>query len=56
MGYQSQETVDRYRRYACGFQYNGEQRHVLTTRRDGSMEFEIPAIGRAKIMLGALAA
>lgn len=52
MGYQSQETVDRYRRYARGFQYNGEQRHVLTTRRDGNMEFNIPATGGAKVLLG----
>jgi len=47
-GYQSQETVDRYRRYARGFQYEGNQRHVLTTRSDGNMEFSIPADGPGK--------
>lgn len=55
-GYQSQETVDRYRQYARGFQYDGNQRHVLTTRNDGNMEFSIPAIGQGKVLLGALAA
>ena len=34
MGYQSQETVDRYRAYARGFTYQGDIRHVLTTRRE----------------------
>ena len=34
MGYQSQETVDRYRAYARGFNYQGDIRHVLTTRRE----------------------
>jgi hypothetical protein len=52
MGYQSQETVDRYRTYARGFNYNGENRHVLTTRRDGNMQFDIPAIGTAGVLLG----
>jgi beta-lactamase superfamily II metal-dependent hydrolase len=51
-GHQSQETVDRYRRCARGFLYNGERRHVLTTRRDGSMHFQIPAIGAATVRLG----
>jgi beta-lactamase superfamily II metal-dependent hydrolase len=54
-GYQSQETVDRYRRYAQGFLYDGEQRRVLTTRRDGTMHFDIPAIGPAKVLLGVAA-
>jgi beta-lactamase superfamily II metal-dependent hydrolase len=51
-GHQSQETVDRYRNYARGFIYNGENRHVLTTRRDGNMHFEIPEIGGATVLLG----
>lgn len=45
-GHQSQETVDRYRGYAKGFVYNGENRHVLTTRRDSNMYFDIPSIWR----------
>jgi beta-lactamase superfamily II metal-dependent hydrolase len=51
MGYQSQETVDRYRAYARGFNYNGDIRHVLTTRRDGRMFFSVPAVGKANVML-----
>jgi beta-lactamase superfamily II metal-dependent hydrolase len=52
-GHQSQETVERYRRYARGFDYNGENRHVLTTRRDGSMHFAIPSVGGgATVVLG----
>lgn len=51
-GYQSQETVDRYRRYAHGFIYNGENRRVLTTRRDGNMHFDIPSVGVATVLLG----
>jgi beta-lactamase superfamily II metal-dependent hydrolase len=56
MGYQSQETVDRYRAHAWGFNYNGEIRRVLTTRRDGYMCFSVPAIGMASVTLGAAAA
>jgi hypothetical protein len=52
VGYQSQETVDRYRAYARGFNYNGDNRHVLTTRRDGNMRFDIPALGAAGVLLG----
>jgi hypothetical protein len=51
-GHQSQETVDRYRRYAKGFVYDGENRHVLSTRRDGNMHFDIPSIGGATVLLG----
>jgi beta-lactamase superfamily II metal-dependent hydrolase len=51
MGYQSQETVDRYRAYARGFNYNGDMRHVLTTRRDGRMFFSVPQFGTANVML-----
>jgi beta-lactamase superfamily II metal-dependent hydrolase len=52
-GHQSQETVDRYRNYARGFVYNGDNRHVLTTRRDGTMHFEIPSVGGgATVFLG----
>jgi hypothetical protein len=53
MGYQSQETVDWYRPYASGFDYNGNRRHVLTTRRDGNMQFSIPVFGSmANVWLG----
>jgi beta-lactamase superfamily II metal-dependent hydrolase len=55
MGYQSQETVDRYRSYARGFNYNGEIRRVLTTRCDGRMFFSVPALGAANVMLGVAA-
>jgi len=51
-GHQSQETVGRYRRYAKGFIYDGQTRHVLTTRRDGNMHFQIPSVGGATIQLG----
>jgi len=51
-GHQSQETVDRYRKYSRGFVYNGDNRHVLTTRRDGNMHFEIPSVGGATVLLG----
>ena len=57
MGHQSQETVDRYRSYAKGFNYFGDNRHVLTTRRDGTMRFTIPGTGgMVQVVLGALAA
>jgi beta-lactamase superfamily II metal-dependent hydrolase len=52
MGYQSQETVDRYRGYARGFNYYGDIRHVLTTRRDGCMHFSVPDWGMANVKLG----
>ena len=55
MGYQSQETVGRYRAYARGFNYNGDTRHVLTTRRDGRMFFSALAVGAANVMLGVAA-
>lgn len=55
-GHQSQETVDRYRRYARGFLYNGNNRRVLTTRRDGSMHFKIPSVGGGATVLLGLAA
>jgi beta-lactamase superfamily II metal-dependent hydrolase len=51
MGFQSQETVDRYRAYARGINYNGEMRRVLTTRRDGRMFFSVPATGTANVLL-----
>jgi beta-lactamase superfamily II metal-dependent hydrolase len=51
MGYQSQETVDRYRTFARGFDYHGDIRRVLTTRRDGRMFFSVPQIGAANVML-----
>lgn len=51
MGYQSQETVDRHRAYARGFNYQGDIRHVLTTRRDGRMLFSVPPTGMANVVL-----
>lgn len=55
-GYQSQETVDRYRRHARGFDYEGNFRQVLTTRRDGYMWFSFPTLGLARVVLGTAAA
>lgn len=55
-GFQSQETTDWYRPYARGFHYDGNRRHVLTTRRDGTMTFSIPAVGTASVLLGLAAA
>jgi beta-lactamase superfamily II metal-dependent hydrolase len=55
IGYQSQETVERYRAYARGLNYNGDIRRVLTTRRDGRMFFSVPAVGMANITLGVAA-
>jgi hypothetical protein len=55
-GYQSQETADWYRPYARGFDYDGNRRHVLTTRRDDTMTFSIPAVGKASVLLGLAAA
>jgi beta-lactamase superfamily II metal-dependent hydrolase len=51
IGYQSQETVDRYRAHARGFNYGGDVRHVLTTRRNGRMFFSVPAQGMANVVL-----
>nr|CUT16769.1 hypothetical protein CDS [Bradyrhizobium sp.] len=50
LGYQTQETVDRYRNYARGFMYNDARRHVLTTRSDGSMRFIIDS-GSSQVFL-----
>ena len=55
-GHQTQETVDRYRRYASGFQYGNEIRRVLTTRRDSSMQFQLPPFGTGMVYLGLAAA
>lgn len=40
VAYQSQETLDLYRQHTPGFNYNGVNRRVLTTRSDGGMVFE----------------
>jgi beta-lactamase superfamily II metal-dependent hydrolase len=57
MGFQSQETVPQYRRFAKGFIYANETRRVLTTRRDGTIRFTIPdGGGMAQVLLGAIAA
>jgi hypothetical protein len=56
-GFQSQETVNDYRSHAKGFYYGGQLRHVLTTRRDGYMQFDVSALyGVANITLSAAAA
>jgi beta-lactamase superfamily II metal-dependent hydrolase len=52
MGFQSQETLDRYRKHARGFNYYGKTRHVLTTARDGYMCFSVPSGGIANVSLG----
>jgi beta-lactamase superfamily II metal-dependent hydrolase len=52
MGFQSQETVDKYRNYASGFYYNGQERRVLTTRSDGNIRFDVPTYGNANVLLG----
>jgi beta-lactamase superfamily II metal-dependent hydrolase len=53
MGFQSQETVNYYRTHTAGFYYQGNQRRVLTTRRDGNIRFDIPSIsGNANVLLG----
>jgi uncharacterized protein YabE (DUF348 family) len=36
--YATQETVAWYRHRTVGINYEGENRHVFTTRRDGAME------------------
>jgi hypothetical protein len=56
MGYESQETANWYRPYARGFDYYGNRRHVLTTRKDGTIEISIPTVGRAQVRLGRAAA
>jgi hypothetical protein len=56
MGYQTQETVDRYRRYANGFLYGADTRRVLTTRRDSSMLFQLPPFGTGSVYLDLAAA
>jgi beta-lactamase superfamily II metal-dependent hydrolase len=55
-GYQTQETVDRYRQYAGGFSYGTDVRRVLTTRRDSSMMFELPPFDVGVVHLDLLAA
>jgi len=55
-GYQTQETVDRYRQYAGGFLYGDEVRRVLTTRRDSSMQFQLPPFGTGMVYLDLVAA
>lgn len=55
-GFQSQETTNKYRQHTLGFDYHGTERHVLTTRSDGTMTFEIPLIGTASVWLGVKAA
>ena len=55
-GFQSQETTDKYRQHTNGFNYYGTERHVLTTRSDGTMTFIIPTAGYANVWLGVEAA
>lgn len=40
-GHQTQETVPQYRRHAAGIYFPNGKRHVLTTRRDSSIEFNL---------------
>jgi beta-lactamase superfamily II metal-dependent hydrolase len=49
--HETQETVDRYRKYAKGILYNGKPRHVLTTRRDGYMKFTFNPSGSGQVVL-----
>jgi beta-lactamase superfamily II metal-dependent hydrolase len=52
MGFQSQETINDYRKHAKGFWINGGKRRVLTTRRDGYMTFDVsPVIGICSVNL-----
>lgn len=39
--YATQETIAGYRKHASGLNYNGTQRRVITTRRDGYISFTI---------------
>jgi beta-lactamase superfamily II metal-dependent hydrolase len=55
-GFQSQETTNNYRQHTLGFDYHGTERHVLTTRNDGTMLFGIPFTGTASVWLGVEAA
>ncbi|WGT48659.1 ComEC/Rec2 family competence protein [Thioclava nitratireducens] len=50
-GYQTQETVELYRRHAQGLHYDGQLRRVLTTRRDKSMRFALDPMGGGLISL-----
>jgi hypothetical protein len=47
----TQETVQWYRSRTVGFDYDGQTRRVLTTRRDGNIQIAFGADG-AKILLG----
>jgi beta-lactamase superfamily II metal-dependent hydrolase len=52
MGFQSQETLNDYRKHAKGFWINGGERRVLTTRRDGYMQFDVsPVTGMCLVTL-----
>jgi len=57
MAYESQETVDDYRRHATGLHmYDGGVRHVLTTRCDGNIRIDVtPASTLALVKLGSFA-
>ena len=55
-GFQTQETVDQYRRHASGFLYGDQMRRVLTTRRDSSMLFQMPPFGMGQVYLDLAAA
>lgn len=39
--YDTQLTVPSYRAYSTGGNFRGEKRHVLTTRKDGTITFEV---------------
>ncbi|XAT59571.1 hypothetical protein GN278_01245 [Rhodobacteraceae bacterium Araon29] len=55
LGYQSQETVAEYRKYARGIEYDGKLRRVLTTRSDASMRFELSKGGGGHVRLNMVA-
>jgi beta-lactamase superfamily II metal-dependent hydrolase len=55
-GFQTQETVHKYRQHANGFLYGTEVRHVLTTRCDSSMQFQLPPSGTGSVYLDLAAA
>lgn len=53
--YQTQETVNLYRRHARGISFGGQVRRVLTTRRDKSMEFHFNVTGGGQAFLNVAA-
>lgn len=50
--YATQETVQWYSARSQGFQLNGNNRRVLTTRNDGNIRFEMAANGAVSVQIG----